>query len=49
MASTRGGSRYVMKMSGLKEDSLRFGNTGYWTEGQRQFRGLSEVRKTVVP
>ena len=23
-----------MKKSGLKEDSLRFGNTGYWTEGQ---------------
>lgn len=25
-----------MKMSGLKEDSLRFGNTGYWTEGQER-------------
>ena len=23
-----------MKMSGLKEDSLRFGNTGYWTDEQ---------------
>ena len=25
-----------MKMSGLKEDSLTFGNNGYWTEGQER-------------
>ena len=39
-----------MKKLGSKEDSLRFGNTGYWTEGREsRLRGHSEVRRTVVP